>query len=163
MLLEARSFGAVAAAVLVVMGACAGSEANRTAGGAQQQRLDEEAQALAFAECMRDNGIDMADPAPGQEGLREALHAAQGNYDRATLEEANAECRDLLPQRAHAGGHDAARQEALLDMAECLRDQGVEVPDNLEQQEGLLHNLDDDELRAAMEKCREALTGGDHE
>jgi predicted small secreted protein len=156
----------------LVLGACnaaegdgvasAGGEANPTAEDAEQGTLAEEVQALAFAECMRANGIDMPDPAPGQGGLSDAFHETEDNYDGETVEEALAACQDLLPQRTHAGGHDAAREEALLDMADCLREQGLEVPDNLQQQGGLLHDLDDDELRAAMEECRDVLTGGDH-
>jgi hypothetical protein len=143
--------------------ASAGGEANPTAEDAEQGTLAEEVQALAFAECMRANGVDMPDPAPGQGGLSDAFHETEDNYDRETVEEALAACQDLLPQRTHAGGHDAAREEATLAMAECLREQGLEVPDNLQQQGGLLHDLDDEELRAAMEECRDVLTGGEHE
>lgn len=168
------TFGAVAAvaALLLVLSACgggaeggdvasAGGDANPTPEDSEQGPLDEEVQALAFAECMRGNGVDMPDPAPGQGGLSDAFHEAEDNYDQATIEEALAACEDLLPQRAHEGGHDAERSEVELALAECLREQGLDVPDNLFGG-GRLHDVEDDELRAAMEECRDVLAGGGH-
>jgi hypothetical protein len=167
-----RSFG-VAVVALLALSACggpgdgdgvasAGGEANPASEDGAQGQLDEEVRALAFAECMRGNGVDMPDPAPGRGGLSEAFHGIQENYDQATIDEALAACQDLLPQRAHEGGHDAARDEAELALAECLREQGLEVPDNLFEGGGL-HDVEDDELRAAMEECRDVVAGGgDH-
>jgi hypothetical protein len=152
-----RVLGA-AVVLLVALSACGGASAEDTG----QRSLDEEVQALAFAECMRGNGIDMPDPAPGQEGLSEALHGVEDDYDQATIDQAVAACEDFLPQRAHEGGHDAARDEAMLALAECLRDQGLEVPDNLFEGGGL-HDVEDDELRAAMEECRDVVAGGGHQ
>lgn len=166
-----RTFGAaLAVAGLLALSACggaaegdgvasAGGDANSTAEDTEQGSLLEEAQALAFAECMRDNGVDMPDPAPGQEGLSEALHGVEDSYDQATIDEALTACEELLPQRAHEGGHDQERDEDMLALAECLREQGLDVPDNLE---GGLHDVDDDELRAAMEECRDVVAGGEH-
>jgi len=167
-----RSFG-VAVVTLLALSACrgqaegdgvasAGGDANPAAEDTEQETMDEEVRALAFAECMRGNGVDMPDPAPGQGGLSEAFHGIQENYDQATIDEALAACQDLLPQRAHEGGHDAARDEVELALAECLREQGLEVPDNLFEGGGL-HDVEDDELRAVMEECRDVVAGGgDH-
>jgi hypothetical protein len=167
------TLGAVAAVALLALSACAGAaegdgvasaggDANPAAEATEQGPLDEEVQALAFAECMRGNGVDMPDPAPGQGGLSEAFHEAEENYDQATIEEALAACEDLLPQRAHEGGHDASREEVELALADCLREQGLEVPDNLFSG-GALHGVEDDELRAGLEECRDVVAGGGHE
>jgi hypothetical protein len=169
-----RSFGAVAAVALLFLGACsgtgegngvasAGGDSNRTEEDTEREALDEEAQALAFAECMREEGIDMPDPAPGQGSLREALRGAEANYDRATYEQALTACEDLLPQREHeGGGHDQERDEDMLALAECLRERGLDVPDNLFEG-GALHDIDDDELRVAYEECRDEVVGGGHQ
>jgi hypothetical protein len=167
-----RTFGAVAAVVaLLVLSACAeaaegggvasaGGEADPVA-AEETAPLDAEAQALAFAECMRAEGVDMPDPAPGQRGLGEALqHGADETRDRAAIEEALAACQDLAPQYDHEPGHDQEREEMMLELAECLREQGLDVPDNLFEG-GAMHDVDEDELRAAMEECRD-LAGGDH-
>jgi hypothetical protein len=163
-----RSFGAVAAVVLLVLSACsaAGGDGVASAGGeasqmedTEQEPLDEEAQALVFAECMRANGVDMPDPEPGQEGLMGAFHGAEEEHDSETIDQALTACEDLLPRRAHGENH-GLDDETMLELAECLRDQGLEVPDNVFQS-GALHGEDEYELRAAMEVCRDQLAGGD--
>jgi hypothetical protein len=112
---------------------------------------------------MRGNGVDMPDPAPGQGGLSDAFHEAEENYDKATIDEALAVCEDFLPRRAHGGDH-GPDSETTLALAECLREQGLDVPDNLFEGGGLgAHDVDDDELRAAMEECRDEVAGGSHQ
>ena len=167
--LRPRALGAAAAVGLLILTACnaaqgdgvatAGGEASRTAEGAEQEPLDEEAQALAFAECMRDNGVDMPDPEPGQEGLSGAFHGAEAEHDREIIEQALAACEDLLPERAHGPEH-GLDEETTLELAECLREEGLEVPDN-PFEGGALHGEDEDEVRAAMEVCRDKVAGGD--
>src|ERR671919_193949 len=89
-----RALG-VAVVALLALSACRGAAEGggvASAGGevspgtevSGQGSLDEEVQALAFAECMRGNGVDMPDPAPGQGGLSEAFHDAEETYDGAT-------------------------------------------------------------------------------
>lgn len=163
------AFGVAAAAVvLLVMSACAtdgggvasaGGEATPGAVEDNTAALDADAQALAFAECMRDNGIDMPDPLPGQQGLYEALtHGAEGE-DQTTVERAFAACQELAPQYDHGPDHDQEMSETRLAIAECLREKGFDVPDDLS---GVTHDdLDqDDDLNAAMEECRDRIVGG---
>ena len=164
-----RAFGAAAAVGVLILSACnptqgdgvasAGGRASPTTQRTEQEPLDEEAQALAFAECMRDNGVDMPDPEPGQEGLFGAFHGAEAERDRETIEQALAACEDLLPERAHGPDH-GLDEAATLELAECLRDQGLDVPDSVFEG-GALHGEDEDEVRAAMEVCRDELAGGD--
>jgi hypothetical protein len=164
-----RSLGVVTAVVLLALSACggaegdgvasAGGEANPTTEAAEKESVDEEAQALAFAECMRDNGVDMPDPEPGEEGLFGAFHSVEAEHDSETIEQALAACEDLMPRRAHGNEHDLD-DEAMLELAECLRDQGLEVPDNVFEG-GALHGEDEDDVRAAMEVCRDKVTEGD--
>jgi hypothetical protein len=162
-----RTLGAFGAVALLILGACSRAEGNdvASAGGEQNSTnpaatqssapLDEDAEALVFAECMRDNGIDMPDPGPGQQGLADAFEAVAGDYGRATLRQAFSACQGLMPQYAqqqHEG-------EVMLELAECLREQGLEVSDNPFQD---AHSgvIDQNEFVAAMEVCRNVLTGG---
>jgi hypothetical protein len=164
-----RRLGAAGAWVLLALSSCsaaggdgvasAGGEPNSSVDDAGREPLDEEAQALAFAECMRDNGVDMPDPEPGEEGLSGAFHGVEAEHDSETIEQALAACEDLMPRRAHGNEHDLD-DEAMLELAECLRDQGLEVPDNVFEG-GALHGEDEDEVRAAMEVCRDKVTEGD--
>jgi hypothetical protein len=118
---------------------------------------DADAQALVFAECMRTNGVDMPDPAPGQDGFFDAFHGVVDSYDQTTIQQAIASCEDSFPTYV-AGGH-GGDDEATLALAECLRDQGLDVPDNLFE-DSALRDIPTDELRDAMEACRDVLTGG---
>jgi len=163
-----RPFGAVGAVVvLLVLSACsaAGSEQVASAGGEENPAspaetevtapLDEDAQALVFAECMRDRGVDMPDPGPGQQGLVDAFREVAGNYGRATMEQALSVCEDLMPQYASEEQHD---DDVMLALAECLREQGLDVSDDpfSDAHSGA---IDVNEFSAAMEVCRDVLTG----
>jgi hypothetical protein len=154
-----RTFGAVAVAAVLALSACSGGDANP---GSEQVSEDEQTQVLAFVDCMRDNGFDMPDPGPGQAGLMSALQEARGGHDQTTVnedyQEAFAACEELLPAFAT---HDDAEpdEEAMLRLAECLREQGLDVPDDL-YTGNALHDIDDDELAPAMEACRE-VTGAE--
>ena len=157
-----------AAAVLLALSACGGTDEGDGVASAGGQRnaaepaqtepaapLDPDAQALVFAGCMRDNGVDMPDPGPGQQGLVDAFESVSGNYDRATLERALAACEDRFPQypQEHPTGEDW-----MLALAECLRGQGLEVSDN-PFQDAHSGAIDVNEFAAAMEVCRDVLTG----
>jgi hypothetical protein len=162
-----RTLGAVAVVALLTLSACSAADGDdvASAGGEQNPAspaatedaapLDEDAQALVFAECMRDNGVDMPDPGPGQQGLVDAFEAVAGDYDRATLRQAFSACQDLMPQYAQQQHDD----EVMLDLAECLREQGLEVSDN-PFQDAHSGEIDQKEFVAAMEVCRDVLTGG---
>lgn len=156
---------AVAVVVMLALGACGGSAEDDGVAAADTAALDSGsqdtgAQALVFAECMRDNGVHMPDPGPGQQAFYEAFHEIQADYDQATLQEAFTACEDLMPQfAAEQHGDDETHDESMLALAECLRDEGLDVPDNLFDS-GALHDIDQNELMAAMEACRDVVAGG---
>lgn len=105
---------------------------------------------------MRDNGVDMPDPGPGQQGLAAAFQAVAGDYDGATLEQAIAACEARLPEYASESQHD---DEVMLALAECLREQGLDVSDNpFDDAHG--GTIDQNQFIAAMEVCRQVLWGG---
>lgn len=163
-----RMFGTVAVVALLVLSACSGGgngDGVASAGGEQNAAsssetknappLDEDAQALVFAECMRDNGIDMPDPGPGQRGLGEAFqHEDVQAENQETLQQAIAACQDLMPQIEQEQHGD----DLMLELADCLREQGLDVSDNPFSD---IHggDFDQNELTAAMEVCRDLLTG----
>jgi hypothetical protein len=158
-------------AVLLALSACTGAagddgvasaegEAGPTAasvdGTVESGSLDDGAQALAFAECMRTNGVNMPDPGPGQEGLGEAFQAVAGDYDRATLDQAVSACEDLIPQFSQEEQHPEGWE---LDLAECLREEGLDVSDD-PFDDAHRGSVDSGQFSAAMEVCRDVLTGG---
>lgn len=160
-----RRLLAMAVVSLLGLAAC-GSEDDEDAspgttadvsGAVDAQTSDEDAQALVFAECMRTNGVDMPDPGSGQQAFIDALHSTMGSYDRGEIQAAVDKCNDYFPTYAGMGhGGSSADQLAL---AECLREQGLDVPDDLFGS-GALAGIDADELTAALEACRDVVGGG---
>jgi hypothetical protein len=158
----------VAVVALLVLSACSAAEGDRVASAGGEENpagpaaaeqaapLDEDAQALVFAECMRDNGVDMPDPGPGQQGLVDAIQAVAGSYDRASMRKALSACQDLMPQYAQ---EEHADDDWQLELAECLREQGLDVSDT-PFEDAHSGAIDVNEFSAAMEVCRDVLTGG---
>jgi hypothetical protein len=91
---------------------------------------------LAFAQCMRDNGVDMKDPTFDANGnLQGGFGPGSGvDFRSAEARTAITACRDKLPAGGPggAGGPQFDRtaiQAALNNFTSCLRDQGLEVDD----------------------------------
>ncbi len=93
---------------------------------------------LAFAQCMRDHGIDMPDPQMNSDG-RAVFTAGQAAGDGAPLDktkmdEAQQACQEHLDKvRSETPAPDPAEMEArkqqMLDFAQCMRDHGVDMAD----------------------------------
>ena len=96
---------------------------------------DPEEAALAFSQCMRDEGIDFPDLAVDAEGninLREGFE----NIDRddESFREAMEACQDELAAGGFGGGRRAALdspelQDGLVAFSDCVRDEGFDVGD----------------------------------
>ncbi|MBB1260030.1 hypothetical protein [Streptomyces alkaliterrae] len=117
----------------------------------------------AFAECMRENGVDMEDPGP--EGhVKITPELVDG--DRKKLREAAEACREHMPQRQGGGGEMTEEQkESMRKFATCMRDEGVDVPDpedggGFRMGPGAGVDPHDSDFKAAMEECRGLLSGG---
>ena len=89
---------------------------------------------LAYAQCLRDNGIDVDDPQAGSTGARAILGGGpggqDGGIDRRSEEfiTANEACGYIL-EASRPEIDPAAEQERLeeqLALAQCIRDQGFE-------------------------------------
>lgn len=82
---------------------------------------------LAFAQCMREHGIDLPDPA-GDGSMQ-----APAIDDMSAFTAASEECQKKLgPRPQPEGGPTKSDEEQLADMvkvAECFREHGIEVPD----------------------------------
>lgn len=154
----------MALSLLVVLAGCAEDPRDgvATAGGAGGDKpsakpVDDDEARRQFAECMRDNGVEMDDPEPGQPGR---LTVRERTGDRDKVEKATQKCRKLLPN----GGEfkpSEADLEAMREMAKCMRANGVpDFPDpdpqgGIRMKRGDGVDPDDAKFRAAMEKCRE--------
>jgi hypothetical protein len=86
-------------------------------------------QAVKFAECMRDNGVsEFPDPdASGGLTIDGVLNGSSLDPSTAAWKEAIGACKDLQPPGFTGDGDVSAdEQEARLEFAQCIRDNGVE-------------------------------------
>jgi hypothetical protein len=126
-----------------------------TAGGATTttEPLSEQDQAVRYARCLREHGLDVADPEDGQLPAIEQGTASEQEVDAATQA-----CKQYAPTRDRAlSGEDA---EKLRTVAKCMREHGFEnFPDPDPDQGGIA--IPDDsgidtkspEFKAAQEQC----------
>ena len=125
-----------------------------------QQPADNDDAALAYAQCMRDNGYaEFPDPTPG-EGMRFLITPGSA----ARFEKAAAVCRDLAPAGMRDEGVTPEQLEGLLKLAQCVREHGVPNFPDPSADGGfdvgkVSTGPDDPKLRAAMDACR-GLSGG---
>jgi hypothetical protein len=110
----------------------ADSESNGDGGTANDDGDVQDAM-LAFAQCMRDHGVDMPDPQVNGDG-RAVFTAGASPADAAKMDEAQKACQEHLDKvRADMPPPDPAemeeRKQQLLDFAQCMREHGIDMPD----------------------------------
>lgn len=110
--------------------------------GATSTMTQEEA-ALAFAQCMRDNGVDFPDPTVNADGTPEFDMAfgrsQEGGFDPGdtSFRDAMEACGPLIQNVAFGGGpgglggqfDPTELEDAMLPYTQCLRDEGLDVGD----------------------------------
>ncbi len=132
--------------------------------------VDTEAQLLAFAQCVRDQGFEIDDPTVNPDGSVQPPRASNDNGEPGPPEgfpEARDACSDHLDgiTLGRAGdGDQTAREDLFLEFAQCLRENGYDVPDpdfSVEGGRGFLQEVDqnDPAFVAASEQCREIVGG----
>ncbi|TDE12202.1 hypothetical protein [Jiangella asiatica] len=111
---------------------------------------------LEYAQCLRDHGLDVEDPAPG-EGIQ-----IQNEGDPSKSDEAMAACEDVAPPSPPEGSEDDDRED-MLTFAQCMRDNGVEAFKDPKPGEGI--NIgpevaEDPDFVAAEQTCNDQVFGG---
>jgi hypothetical protein len=117
----------IAAAGLFAAG-CGGSDEGE--GGASKASSDSNP-AVAYAECMRENGVpEFPDPVDGGTQLQ-ATPGSGLDPNSPEWKAAQRACQDLAPAGTQSGGSPpAAVQAQVLDYAKCIRENGVpDFPD----------------------------------
>jgi hypothetical protein len=116
---------------------------DESGGGGENPRDSQEFQdaALEFAQCMRDNGIDMPDPEfDGEGGVQIRAGGGPGGAggpgggpDDEEFQAAEEECRPIMEEVAPDIQLDpeeqAERQDQMIEVAQCMRDRGHDMPD----------------------------------
>ncbi|GAA3666492.1 hypothetical protein GCM10022224_033160 [Nonomuraea antimicrobica] len=123
---------------------------------------DPQERSLKFAQCMRENGVEVPDPDPNGR----VMMKFDGSVPREKVEAAQAACKEFAPSGQMQGGGDPKMAENMRKLAQCMRDNGVEsYPDP----EGGMMRItgdvgNDPDFKAAQEKCQkesaEAGMGG---
>jgi hypothetical protein len=129
---------------------------------------------LEFAQCMRENGVDVPDPEPGEGGINISIPEGV-NPD--TVEAAQEECepiiRDAIPEGERPDPSEVRDQAT--KFAQCMREHGVDIPDPQVDSEGRVtlgpvaggegggspreDIMSDPDFEEAQEACQEEVGG----
>ncbi|MCE7007695.1 hypothetical protein LWC34_33465 [Kibdelosporangium philippinense] len=145
-----------AISLLVLLGAC-GSNGSAAPTSLPAEPTD---QLQQFAKCMRDNGIDVPDPAPDG-----GWDEAKIDRDSPAFKKATEACKQFLPGGGDLSKLDPELIEQMRQMTQCLRDNGVDVPDpdpnSPDLGIGALQGIDRDSpaVKKAMEACKDKIPG----
>lgn len=146
-----------------------GKKNDKGSNGQKAKDVDREKAALAFARCMRANGVQMPDP--DANGMFE-ITPDQSLPAPESMEEAEAGCKkESEALQGSMGEPPKDFQDKVLKMARCMREHGIDMPDPTTQEGGGAavtidpSQLDDPEFQKAQETCRKkaglpAMGGG---
>ena len=160
------------AAASFALGACGGGDSDDASAGTGDRQAEFREAALDFAKCMREHGVDMPDPQPGQGGgIMLGGPGADGadGADRATMERAQKACQKHLEKVPPPDISEEQQQEfkeRALKFARCMRENGIDMPDPTFSGEGRVEQRleggtgpDDPRFREASEKCAKEFGG----
>lgn len=126
------------ATLVVALAGCgtspAGGQANAgKAGTSTARKAADEAKLRKFAQCMRQQGIDMPDPQSDGEGRIE-ITRPRGKRADSTAEEnkfknAMGKCRTYMPNGGQPPKLSPEDAEKMRKFAQCMRQHGVDMPD----------------------------------
>ena len=114
---------------------------------------------VKFAQCMRENGVEMPDPKDtGDGGVMIEAAPGEGPIDEEKLNTANEACKKHLPNGGEFKPPSPEEQDKLRQQAKCMRDKGYNWPDPKFEGGGTaeaieLPNMDDDKVKQDMKDC----------
>jgi hypothetical protein len=116
-------------------------------------------QALAFARCLRQHGINPPDPQISGDMILQDL--GDNDEDDPKVKAAQEACKQHQPNGGQAQRPNSQQQQRMLAFARCLRQHGISMPDPKITAEGILQELprgldpDDPRLSAAEHACHQ--------
>jgi len=184
---------ALALAAIAFLAACSGAaqaprvatldnpDASASPGAYPSASADPQESLLAYAQCMRDNGVDMPDPQVVEDGDGRMGFSVGGPGggtapSKDAFEKADAVCRHFLASIVQDKGGpqmSAEDQDKVLQFARCMREHGVDMPDPDfsgggvmikggpgEDSSGPKFDPSSKEFQAAQDACQSLLPGG---
>jgi hypothetical protein len=166
---------------IATLAAIGASAALVACGGGDDDSADAEANfedaQVEFAQCMRERGIDIPDPEPGQSGIQ--IRLPEGvDPDSESFQNAQEDCepiiQDAIPEGERPDPSEVRDQGVKL--AQCMREHGVNMPDPQVDSEGRVtfgsspqggegsdsgreDILSDPDFEEAQEACQEEVGG----
>ncbi|MFE2931930.1 hypothetical protein [Streptomyces sp. NPDC059278] len=119
----------MAAAVVLSATACSGDgggSGTESGGSASGAKKTEEDQALEHRKCLREQGLDIPEPKPGENSRGITVNG--GGKSKKEMEKAFKACQD----KAVGGGSKEltqAQKDKMLAFARCMRKNGIDMPD----------------------------------
>ncbi|MEU2403077.1 hypothetical protein ABZ609_01885 [Streptomyces rubiginosohelvolus] len=118
---------ALAAALALTATACSGDGGGTKDGGsASDSKKTKEDQALEHRKCLREQGLDIPEPKPGENGMGVTIDG--GSMGKEKMEKAFKACED----KAVGGGPKEltqAEKDKMVAYARCMRENGFDMPD----------------------------------
>jgi len=118
----------VSALALVACGAESGA-GNGTGTEASDRDKELREAGLKFAQCMREHGVDMPDPQPGQRGLRISPPEGVSPQKMGAADEACHKYLEAVKPPELSEEKKKEFQEAALAHSRCMREHGIDFPD----------------------------------
>ncbi|SDI42894.1 hypothetical protein SAMN05421505_1514 [Sinosporangium album] len=120
---------------------------------------DQREASLKFAQCMRQNGVDMPDPDPNG-----PITMMERPGDAEKTKKAQEACKQFL--QASVGekgkGVDADKLDMLVKLAQCMRQQGIDMPDpsaDGKVEISIPPGTPEEKVKAAHEACKDYSAG----
>lgn len=118
----------LATTVVLSATACSGDGAGGTKSGGSSSKTEktEEDQALEHRTCLREQGLDIPEPKPGENGMGVTIDG--GSKSKQQMEKAFKACQD----KAVGGGPkelSQAEKDKMVAFARCMRKNGFDMPD----------------------------------
>jgi hypothetical protein len=105
-----------------------GGTAKASASASPTQSLSPADAALKFAQCMRQNGVQMADPDTSGGGV--GIKVQSNPSDRTKMEAAMKKCQQFTQAGGKLGNADDPKvRDQMLKFAQCMRQHGVQMAD----------------------------------
>jgi hypothetical protein len=123
---------------------------------------DPQQAALAYAKCMRQHGINMADPKLSAGDRVGSLLPEGVSPDDPKFKAAQQACQQYLPNGGQPPKVSPQQQQQMLAFARCMRQQGIDMPDPKPGGGLDMRGVDSDspKFQAAQQACKQYTPNG---